>query len=159
MQRLIEFLCCYLNVLNRQYFHYIILFLEKEYVCLVSKLLNSSGIAFILVLFLLDYNDYITNYNSSVAGNKDLIGISTINSPYGWCINASNTVFNITLNKVSYITGISFQGDSNTGSFIRKFRIRYLQKGSWEAIHDVLYFSHVFVYIRKVPIDCLHGLF
>ena len=51
---------------------------------------------------------------------------------------------------------MSFQGDSDTGSYIRKFRIRYLQKGSWEAIHDVRYFSHVFVYGRKVPIDCLH---
>ena len=85
----------------------------------------------------LDYNDYITNYSSSKAGNKDPIGISTINSPYAWCINASNTGFNITLNQVSYITGISFQGDSSTGSFIRKFRLRYLQKGSWKAIHDV----------------------
>ena len=109
--------------------------------------------------FFLDYNDYLTNYSSSVAGNKDLIGISTINSPYAWCINASDTGFNITLNQVSYITGMSFQGDSNTGSFIRKFKIRYLQKGSWEAIHDVWYFSHVFVDGRKVPIDCLHDLF
>ena len=91
-------------------------------------------------LIFLDYNDYITNYSSSVDGKKDLIGISTINSPYAWCINASNTVFNITLNQVSYITGISFQGDSNSGSFIRKFRIKYLQKGSWEAIHEVWYF-------------------
>ena len=125
----------------------------------VPKLLNSRGIAFILILFLLDYNDYITNYSSSVAGNKDLIGMSTINSPYAWCINASNTRFNITLNQVSYVTGISFQGDSNTGSFIEKFKIRYLQNGSWEAIHGVWYLSHVFVYGRKVPIDCLHGLF
>ena len=136
-----------------------LLFLRKEYVWLVSKLLNSSGIAFILILFPLDYNDYITKYNSSVAGNKDLIGISTINSPYAWCINASNTIFIMTLNQVSYITGMSFQGDSNTGSFIRKFRIRYLQNGSWEAIHGVWYLSHVFVYGRKVPIDYLHGLF
>ena len=124
----------------------------------VPKLLNSRGIAFILILFLLDYNDYITNYSSSVAGNKDLIGMSTINSPYAWCINASNTRFNITLNQVSYVTGISFQGDSNTGSFIEKFKIRYLQNGSWEAIHGVWYLSHVFVYGRKVPIDWLHCL-
>ena len=109
--------------------------------------------------FFLDYNDYLTNYSSSVAGNKDLIGISTINSPYAWCINASDTKFIITLSQVSYITGMSFQGDSNTGSFIRKFRIRYSQKGSWEAIHDVWYFSHVLVYGWKVPIDCLHDLF
>ena len=109
--------------------------------------------------FFLDYNDYLTNYSSSVTGNKDLIGISTINSPYAWCISASNTTFIITLNQVSYITGMSFQGDSNTGSFIRKFRIRYLQKGLWEAIHDVWYFFHVFVYGRKAPIDTLHDLF
>ena len=108
--------------------------------------------------FFLDYNDYITNYSSSVAGNKDLIDISTINSPYAWCINASNTRFDITLNQVSYITGISFQGDSNTGSFIRSFRIRYLQKRSWKDIHEVWYFSHILVYGRKVPIDCLLDL-
>ena len=109
--------------------------------------------------FFLDYNDYLTNYSSSVPGNKDLLGVSTINSPYAWCINASDTEFNITLDQVSYITGISFQGDSNTGSFIRKFRIRYLQKGSWKTIHDVWYFSRIFAYGRKVSIDCLHDLF
>ena len=134
-----------LLVLNTQYFHYIILTnykiekkKKKRFIFeKVPKLLNSRGIAFILILFLLDYNDYITNYSSSVAGNKDLIGMSTINSPYAWCINASNTRFSITLNQVSYVTGISFQGDSNTGSFIKKFKIRYLQNGSWEAIHGV----------------------
>ena len=134
-------------------------FFRKEYVSLVSELSNSRGFAFILILFFLDYNDYLTNYSSSVAGNKDILGISTINSPYAWCINASDTRFNITLNQVSYITGISFQGDSNTGSFIRKFGIRYLQKGSWKAIHDVWYFCHTFAYGRKVLIDCLHDLF
>ena len=132
-----------------------LLFLRKEYVCLVSKLLNSSGIAFILILFLLDYKDYITNYTSSVAGNKDPIGISTINSPYAWCINARNTRFNITLNQVSYITGISFQGDSNTGSFIRKFRIRCLQKGSWEAIHDVWCLMCLFMDEKYRLIACM----
>ena len=126
---------------------------------LVSELSNSRGFAFILILFFLDYNDYLTNYSSSVAGNKDLIGISTINSPYAWCINASDTRFIITLNQVSYITGMSFQGDSNTASFIRKFRIKYLQKRSWKAIHDVWNFSRIFAYGRKSLIDCLHDLF
>ena len=109
--------------------------------------------------FFLDYNDYITNYSSSVAGNNDPIDISKINSPYAWCINAKNTRFNITFNQVSYITGISFQGDSNTGSFIRRFRIRYLQKRSWKDIPDVWYLSDIFLYGRRVSIDCLHDLF
>ena len=123
-------------------------FFQKKYNWLVSELLNSSGTAFILIYFFLDYNDYITNYSSSEPGNKDLIGISTINSPYAWCIKADNKNFNVTLNQVSYITGISFQGDSNTGSFIRSFRIKYLQKGSWREIHDVWYFL-IFLFIDE----------
>ena len=98
-------------------------------------------------LFFLDYNDYLTNYSSSEVGNKDRLSKSRINSPYACCIKESVTSFNISLNQLSYITGISFQGDSNTDKFIESFQIKYLRHGSLRRpIHDVWYFSYILDY-------------
>ena len=110
---------------------------------------NASEIVFVLVYLFLDYNDYLTNYSSSEVGNKDKIGKSRINSPYAWCINARVTKFNVTLNQLSYITGISCQGDSNTGKFIQKFKVKYLRNESWRLPIPGVWYFLIFLIINR----------
>ena len=110
---------------------------------------NASKIVFVLVYLFLDYNDYLTNYSSSEVGNKDKIGKSRINSPYAWCINARVTKFNVTLNQLSYITGISFQGDSNTGKLIQRFKVKYLRNESWRLPIPGVWYFLIFLIINR----------
>ena len=110
---------------------------------------NASEIVFVLVYLFLDYNDYLTNYSSSEVGNKDKIGKSRINSPYASCINARVTKFNVTMNQLSYITRISFQGDSNTGKFIQRFKVKYVRNESWRLPIPGVWYFLIFLIINR----------